>query len=311
MARIGRLVPGKDSSSATDPSDDSKNTCTKSIPPSEWSGKPASHSYAKDGDQLGEDEQTSDGEVRASLDITQYVESDDTLKDVGVVYSGIAECDSEAASCSAGATTTVTFSNGSSTTRSDSADLNGDGYYIDTHETTDSSVTSIEAINDSSATTTRVASNDTDAEASATGTLHTTNITWETTGSCSGGSGGNGDGGSGGGNDTANTAPEAAHIYPEYSGNDLDQITLRGLASDVDGDTLTYDWYEGTDISGNPDGTGQSYSLGKKSCSYSQDWTLQVSDGDLTDAVTRTIEASNNCESGGGPGNPDQPIQFE
>lgn len=186
--------------------------------------------------------------------------------------------------------------------------MNENGYYIDTHEITDSSVTSIEAINDSSATTTRVASNDTDAEASATGTVETTNIRWETTGSC--GSGSSGSGG-GDGSNTTNIAPEAAHIYPEYSGNALDQITLQGLASDVDGDTLTYDWYEGTDTSGSSDGTGQSYSLGTKSCSYSQDWTLQVSDGDLTDAVTRTIEASNGCQSGGGPGNPDQPIQVE
>jgi hypothetical protein len=80
----------------------------------------------------------------------------------------------------------------------------------------------------------------------------------------------------------------------------------------VDTDPLTYNWYCGTDITGTPEGSGRSYSLGIKSCSCSQDWTLQVSDGDLTDTVTRTIEASNGCESGGGgPANPDPPIQLE
>jgi len=91
----------------------------------------------------------------------------------------------------------------------------------------------------------------------------------------------------------------------------MDQITLQGLAADVDADPLTYSWYRGTDTTGTPEGGGQSYSLGTKSCSYSQDWTLQVSDGDLMDTVTRTIEASSGCQSGGGPGNPDQPIQVE
>ena len=294
---------------ATDPSGgDDTNTCTKTIPPSEWSGEPTSYSYAEDTDQPG-DEKTSDGKTTATLDITNYLGSDDSLNSVSVGYTGAADCDSDAASCSASATTTVTFSNGSSTTVSKSADSNTDYRgYLDYYETLDDTVTSTKVINNSSASITRDVRN---VEAHATGTLQATDINYETTGSCDGSSSVSGGGSSSSDGDTANTAPEAAHIYPEYSGNDLDQITLQGLAGDVDGDALTYGWYEGTETSGNPDGTGQSYSLGTKSCSYSQDWTLQVSDGDLTDTVTRTIEASSGCQSGGGPGNPDQPIQVE
>ena len=281
MAGIGRLVPGKDSGSATNPSGGGD-------------------------DDYYEDYESSDGKVTATLDVTNYIDSGETLKSVEVGYGGSADCDSQADFCTAEASTQVSFNTGKSESGAAATDSNtANDSYSGTLATTNENVQTIEATNDSSANTARKP-NGPDVKATAAAAVGGTEITVETPGSCSD----TGGGGTGSG-DTANTAPEAPHIYPEYSGNDLDQITLQGLASDVDGDTLTYDWYEGTDTSGNPDGTGQSYSLGTKSCSYSQDWTLQVSDGDLTDTVTRTIEASSGCQSGGGPGNPDQPIQVE
>ena len=172
--------------------------------------------------------------------------------------------------------------------------------YSGTAKTTDSNVESIEAINDSSASITRQSGGQGRAATAEAGAgVGETEITVETTESCSDTGG---DGGS-------NIAPEAIHIYPTYSGNDIDMITLLGLAVDADADLLTYNWYRGTDTTGTPEGSGKTYNLGDQSCSYSQDWTLQVSDGDLTDTVTHTIEASNGCQSGGGPGNPNQPIQ--
>ena len=189
LAGIERLVPGKDSSSATNPSgggdDDPGNTCTRSVQPSDWTGQPASHSYAKDTNQAGDYEEGSDGEVTANLDITNYVGSDDTLTDLSVSYTGIAECDSDAASCSASATTTVTFSNGSSTTVSRSADTDtASREYEGLHETTDSNVTSTKVVNDSSASVTRELPSGPDAYASATGTITGADISWETTDSC-------------------------------------------------------------------------------------------------------------------------------
>ena len=298
---------------ATDPSgggggDDPVNTCTRSIQPSDWTGQTDSSSIQSDGDDdYYEDYESSDGRVTATLDVTDYVGSGETLQSVAVDYGGNADCDPQADFCTAEASTQVSFNTGKSESGAAATDSNtANDSYNGTLTTTNENVESIEATNDSSANTARKP-NGPDVKATAAAAVGGTEITVETSESCSD----TGGGGDSGGGDTANTAPEAFHIYPEYSGNALDQITLQGLASDVDDGTLTYSWYRGTDTSGNPDGTGQSYSLGTKSCSYSQDWTLQVSDGDLTDTVTRTIEASNGCQSGSGPGNPDQPIQVE
>jgi len=168
------------------PDSQSTTTCATTVPASDWTGEPASHSYAKDTNQGGEYEESSDGEVTASLDITNYVGNDDTLTDLSVSYTGIAKCDSDAASCNASATTTITFSNGSSTTRSASVDSDtASREYLGSYDTSDSNVTSTKVVNDSWATTTRDPYNDTDAEAMATGTLQKTDIYWKTTDSCS------------------------------------------------------------------------------------------------------------------------------
>ena len=170
------------------PDSQSSTTCSTTVAASDWSGEPTSYSYAEDTDQPG-DEKTSDGKATATLDITNYVGSDDTLNSVSVGYTGSAECDSDAASCSASATTTVTFSNGASTTRSVSTDSTCSDEnlcsreYLGPYETLDSSVTSTKVVNDSSASITRDYS---DVEARATGTLQATDIYWETTDSCSG-----------------------------------------------------------------------------------------------------------------------------
>ena len=168
------------------PDSQSTTTCSTTVAASDWSGEPTSYSYAEDTDEAG-NEKTSDGKATATLDITNYVGSDDTLNSVSVGYTGSAECDSDAASCSASATTTVTFSNGSSTARSVSTDSSCSNQnlcsreYLGPYETTDSSVTSTKVINDSSASITRDYQ---DVEARATGTLQKTNIYWETTDSC-------------------------------------------------------------------------------------------------------------------------------
>lgn len=167
------------------PDSQSTTTCSTTVAASDWEGQPTSHSYAKDGNGYYEEE--SDGQVTATLDITKYVGSDDTLNSVSVGYSGIGECSDDAASCSTSASTTVTFSNGSSTSYSDSADSNNDNsiYYIRKYETLDSTVTSTKVVNDSSASITRDSSYNSPAvEASATGTLQATDIYWETTDSC-------------------------------------------------------------------------------------------------------------------------------
>jgi len=163
----------------------STTTCSTTVAASDWSGEPTSYSYAKDGN--GYYEETSDGKATATLDITNYVGSDDSLNSVSVGYTGIAECDTDAESCSASATTTVTFSNGSSTSRSASADTDtASREYEGLYETLDSSVTSAKVVNDSSASITRDSSYNSPAvEASATGTLQATDIYWETTESCS------------------------------------------------------------------------------------------------------------------------------
>ena len=169
------------------PDSQSTTTCSTTVAASDWEGESTSHSYAKDTNQGGEYEESSDGEVTASLDITNYVGSDDTLNSVSVGYTGSANCDSDAESCSASATTTVTFSNGSSTTRSVSTDSTCSNEnlcsreYLGPYETSDSSVTSTKVVNDSSANITRDFQ---DVEARATGTLQKTDISWETTDSC-------------------------------------------------------------------------------------------------------------------------------
>jgi len=164
----------------------STTTCSTTVAASDWSGEPTSYSYAEDTDQPGDDK-TSDGKATATLDITNYVGSDDSLNSVSVTYTGDAVCDSDAASCSASATTTVIFSNGDSETRSVSADVNPDSQdtdqesYYEYHGPLDDTVTSTKVINDSFANITRDVRN---VEARATGTVQTTDITWETTDSC-------------------------------------------------------------------------------------------------------------------------------
>jgi hypothetical protein len=168
------------------PDSQSTTTCSTTVAASDWSGEPTSYSYAEDTNQPGDDK-TSDGKATATLDITNYVGSDDSLNSVSVTYTGDAVCDSDATSCSASATTTVIFSNGDSEFRSVSADVNPDSQdtdqesYYDYHETLDDTVTSTKVINDSSASITR---NYEGVEARATGTLQATDITWETTDSC-------------------------------------------------------------------------------------------------------------------------------
>jgi hypothetical protein len=168
------------------PDSQSTTTCSTTVAASDWSGEPTSYSYAEDTDQPGDDK-TSDGKATATLDITNYVGSDDSLNSVSVTYTGDAVCDSDAASCSASATTTVIFSNGDSEFRSVSADVNTDSQdtdqesYYDYHETFDDTVTSTKVINNSFANITRDVRN---VEARATGTLQATDITWETTDSC-------------------------------------------------------------------------------------------------------------------------------
>jgi hypothetical protein len=168
------------------PDNQSTTTCATTVPASDWSGEPTSYSYAEDTDQPGDDK-TSDGKATATLDITNYVGSDDSLNSVSVTYTGDAVCDSDATSCSASATTTVIFSNGDSEIRSVSADVNpysqdtDQESYYDYHEPLDDTVTSTKVINVSSASITR---NVQDVEAHATGTVQTTDITWETTDSC-------------------------------------------------------------------------------------------------------------------------------
>jgi len=168
------------------PDSQSTTTCSTTVAASDWTGDPTSYSYAEDTDQAG-DEKTSDGKATATLDITNYVGSDDSLNSVSVTYTGDAVCDSDAASCSASATTTVIFSNGDSETRSVSADVNPDSQdtdqesYYEYHGPLDDTVTSTKVINDSFANITRDVRN---VEARATGTVQTTDITWETTDSC-------------------------------------------------------------------------------------------------------------------------------
>ena len=292
----------KKSKLATDPSggdgggDDDTNTCTKTVSPDDWTGQTDSSSIESDGDDdYYEDYESSDGQVTATLDITDYVGSGETLQSVEVGYGGSVDCDSQADSCTANASTEVSFNTGKSKSGSVSADLstNNDSY-SGTLTTTDENTQTIEATNDSSVSIQRKEPSGPDVKATAAAAVGGTKITVETTKSC-------GDTGGGGGN-TGNTAPEVFHIYPEYTGGANDKITLVGLAADVDADPLTYDWYQGTDTTGTPDGSGKTYNLGDQSCSYSQDWTLQVSDGELTGIVTRTIEGSNDCGGGGGGG---------
>jgi len=165
----------------------STTTCSTTVAASDWSGEPTSYSYAEDTDQPGDDK-TSDGKATATLDITNYVGNDDTLTNLSVGYTGNVNCDSDAASCSASATTTVIFSNGASTTRSASTDSTCSSpslcsrEYLGPYDTSISSVTSTKVINNSSASITRDYQN---VEARATGTLQTTDIYWETTDSCS------------------------------------------------------------------------------------------------------------------------------
>jgi len=168
------------------PDSQSTTTCSTTVAASDWSGEPKSYSYAEDTDEPGDDK-TSDGKATATLDITNYVGSDDSLNSVSVGYTGNVNCDSDAASCSASATTTVIFSNGASTTRSASTDSTCSSpslcsrEYLGPYDTSDSNVTSTKVINNSSASITRDYQ---DVEARATGTLQTTDIYWETTDSC-------------------------------------------------------------------------------------------------------------------------------
>ena len=163
MTGIGRLIPGKDSSSATDPSgggdNDPGNTCTRSVQPSNWTGQTDSSSIQSDGgDDYYEDYESGDGRVTATLDVTDYVKSDETIKSVDVPYASGVRCDSDAESCSVNATTTVTFSNGESESRNVSADMDTTDFpdgYSGTATTTDSNVDGIEATNGSSASITR------------------------------------------------------------------------------------------------------------------------------------------------------------
>ena len=158
MAGIGRLVPGKDSSSATNPSgggdDDPGNTCTRSVQPSNWTGQTDSSSIQSDGDDdYYEDYESSDGRVTATLDVTDYVGSGETLQSVAVDYGGSADCDSQADFCTADASTQVSFNTGESESGAAATDSNtaNDGY-SDTLTTTNENVETIDRLLDGSET---------------------------------------------------------------------------------------------------------------------------------------------------------------
>ena len=158
MAGIGRLVPGKDSSSATDPSgggdDDPGNTCTRSVQPSNWTGQTDSSSIQSDGDDdYYEDYESSDGRVTATLDVTDYAGSGETLQSVAVDYGGNADCDSQADFCTADVSTQVSFNTGESESGAAATDSNtANDSYSGTLTTTNENVGTIDRLLDGSET---------------------------------------------------------------------------------------------------------------------------------------------------------------
>ena len=131
MAGIGRLVPRKDSSSATDPSGGGD-------------------------DDYYEDYESSDGQVTATLDVANYVDSGETLKSVEAGYGGSADCDSQADFCTADASTQVSFNTGESESGAAATDSNTtNDSYSGTLTTTNENVEIIKATHDSSAGITR------------------------------------------------------------------------------------------------------------------------------------------------------------
>ena len=128
MAGIGRLVPGKDSSSATDPSGGGD-------------------------DDYYEDYESSDGQVTATLDVANYVDSGETLKSVEVGYGGSADCDSQADFCTADASTQVSFNTGESESGAAATDSDtANDSYSGTLTTTNENVETIDRLLDGSET---------------------------------------------------------------------------------------------------------------------------------------------------------------
>jgi hypothetical protein len=168
--------------------DDPRNTCTRSVQPSDWTGQTDSSSVQSDGgDDYYEDYESSDGRITATLDVTDYVGSGETLQSVAVDYGGNADCDSQADFCTADASTQVSFNTGESESGAAATDSNtANDSYSGTLTTTNENVQTIEATNDSSANTART-SNGPDVQANASAAVGGTEITVECSDSDGGG----------------------------------------------------------------------------------------------------------------------------
>jgi len=92
---------GDKDSEASGGSCDTTNICTTFVSADDWRGQTNSSSIETDGDDDREGYERSDGRVTATLDVTDYVGSGETLQSVAVDYGIYAKCSSRADSCSA------------------------------------------------------------------------------------------------------------------------------------------------------------------------------------------------------------------
>lgn len=100
-------------------------------------------------------------------------------------------------------------------------------------------------------------------------------------------------------NDTdVNSAPNPSFSFSPSSPVDGEIVDFDGSgSSDPDGDTLSYSWSFGDGTSDSGQKVSHTYS---SSGNYSVE--LQVSDGSLTDSVTKVVEVSSSTSDGGGGG---------